>query len=682
MGTHVSIYQAVLCPAEGCDQCKQLADSLFHDGDYGTEPSCYTREIFHNFTVFTPLLRLQLLAGVVIHINMRKEDRSEKYRHIAQAFESLVPIMMEWAQHRDDFSFELQRIGAMAFDPGAPRHLPKWYKKRREEYVVSRIITDPELVSLFLTECLRQLDAPMRFILLQLQKKPAFWVYGNILLDDDFPLVGMRVEHGEIYRYTVYHQLKHAEESRFLPYRLLLAVDNGEFLQSIGFEHAFSTLHPDDLDCFLQAFDKKGEASIDDLTRIMVNRYFDFLKLDSIAYHDEVSLGDEYIEAIWETYPLPPGFDIDTIAGKWKTYRKGDAIAMVYDGPDHRLRQQPVPASLDDEFESDGWRFPEYRIAILFFDVERNRMAIFSNSEIGWHTMLHLITPVVSAPIDTLEAQHIVSLPVLGAIMQIPKAHLPWSDWRTRMPKRAWNLIEEIEHLSKTRAVFEESAQAEEFQLRFDLEARCKRLDVDISLISDTLDAVKATREQNLFEDGMFDITTVPGEYELHGLPPVSSLPLSDMVLPLEESRLFSVNALDAYPWFATLTNGSFVDGVDVDNLVDHVEDLFAVFFDEREMLGMLMMNYLFLLFLHTKEAWTPVRTFGIELLKLLYPYLKKIDDDDTDAFVSRLGDFVYTRLRTRALIEVKQRPTADQRFWGTYDIRPTRFFTTLVKKK
>lgn len=676
------VNQAVLRPAEGGDQCKQLADSLFHGDEYGTETPCCTRVVFAYFSEFLPSPRLQLTACVVIHINMRKEDRSVKYRHVEKVFASMVPTMMEWAQLRADFSSELEQIGAMAFDPGAPRQLPNWYRKRREEYVVSRIITDPTVLSHFISECRGHLDASQRDMLLRLEEHPAFWVYGNILLNDDFPLVGMRVEDGETYRCTVYHELKHEEESRFLPYRLLLAVDNGTFFQTIGFEHAFSTLHPDDLDCFLKSFDEEGEASIADLTRIMVDRYFDFLKLDSIAYHDEVSIGDEYIEAIWETYPLQDGYDIGSIAGTWKTYRKGKAVAMVYDGPDHRLLQQPVPESLDHEFTADGWRFPEYRLAVLFFDVERSRMAIFSNSEIGWQTMLYLIAPAISVPIDTLEAQHIVSLPVLGAILQIPNAHLPWTDWRNRMPKRAWNLIEEIEHLSKTRTVFEESAQAEEFQLRFDLEARCKRLDVDISLITDTLDAVKDTREQDDFEDGIFDITTVPGDYELHGLPPISNLPLEDLVMPLEESRLFTVDPLDAYPLFATLTNGNFVDGVDVDNLVDHVEDLFAVFFDEREMLGLLMMNYLFLLFLHTEGEWTPVRTFGIELLKLLYPYLKQIDDDDTDAFVSRLGDFVYTRLRTRALIEVKHRPTADQRFWGTYDIRTTRFFTTLVNKK
>jgi len=34
------------------------------------------------------------------------------------------------------------------------------------------------------------------------------------------------------------------------------------------------------------------------------------------------------------------------------------------------------------------------------------------------------------------------------------------------------------------------------------------------------------------------------------------------------------------------------------------------------------------------------------------------------------------------ALVEVESKPSTDQRLWGTYSIRPTRFFTTLVNKK
>ena len=151
---------------------------------------------------------------------------------------------------------------------------------------------------------------------------------------------------------------------------------------------------------------------------------------------------------------------------------------------------------------------------------------------------------------------------------------------------------------------------------------------------------------------------------------------------PLEGDGLFTIHAKDTYPFFASITGGSFVDIVDVNDIVEYIEDLFFIFMDEREMLSLFMMNYLFLLFHHQGKLYTSVRTFGIELLKLLYPYLVEIGDDDTDAFISRFSDFVYSRLRTRALVEVKQKPTAEQRFWGTYEIRPTQFFTTLIEKK
>lgn len=628
---------------------------------------------------------LHYCLGVAIHRGMQNDLRLTKYRKSVKVFDSVVPIMMDWAEHRDGYSPVLESIGAMAFDPGSPRFFPEWYTKRRNEYVLSRLLCDPLELQSFLEDVGDNLDQSQRSMLEQTIEYPAFWAYGNILFENDFPLVEIKVDDLSHNRKVVYQELEHAEEKGIVPYRLILAVHNGKFYQSIGYAHSFNTLHPDDLAFLAHALDQSIHESRYWLTQTMNNNYLDFLLLDSVCYHGDVSVGDEYIEMIWETYSLPDEFTMDGLPGKWKDYKKGDVFAKIYRGPDRDLLRKPVPAFLDcseedETYRQEPWLFPDYRLAALFFDLERREVAIMANSEVAWRTMLFLLPNAVVDHKSIVSAQHIVSLPIFGAVLQMVHVQLPWRAWFDRIPKKSKDLIEELELVAKTRCLYEEYSEAEEFGLRFALDARCKRVGVAMSVIEETKNAVEvATKTRGDSQEPIFGVTTIPGEFGLDDLPPLTKLEYDNLVVSLEENECFTINSLDGYPLFASLTGGSFVDMVDVETLTSHIEDLFYYFLDEREMLSFMMMNYLFRIFLHTANKWTPVRTFGIELLKLLYPYFEEIGEDDTDAFLSRFSDFVYTRLRTRALVEVKERPTADQRFWGTYDIKPTEFFTIFV---
>lgn len=624
---------------------------------------------------------------VVIHKDMQNDQRLAKYRKSVKLYESLVPAMMDWAEHRKEFSTVLERIGSMAFDPGAPRFFPQWYGKRRNEYVLSRILSTPHLLNVFLEEAGDNLDGSQRALVQQTIGHPAFWAYGNLLFDSDFPLVGIKVEQFARHRHTVYQELENPEERRFVPYRVILAVYNGTFYQSIGFDHAFNTLHPDDLIFFKQVLDRSDEEASGELTSTINNHFLDFLLLDSASYHGDISVGDEYIEMIWETYPMPEDFNIDDLSGKWKTFRKGSVFAKMYEGPDRDILHMPIPGFLSGAdngqlLPKEAWQFPDYRLAALFIDLERREIAVLANSEIAWKSILYLLPDYVVDHESIVDAQHIVSLPVFGVVLQIPHAKLPWDSWRSRIPKRGRDLLQELENVAKTRSLYEEASEAEEFNLRFELAARCKRVGVEMSVILETQKAVEAiVKAEHFQQEGRFGVTTIPGDFELGDLPALTEVENENLVVSLEENGCFTIHPREAYPLFVTLTGGAFVDIVDVETLTSHIEDLFYYFLDEREMLSFMMMNYLFLLFLHTAKRWTPVRSFGIEMLKLLYPYLEEIGEDDTDAFLSRFSDFVYSRLRTRALVEVKERPTADQRFWGTYEVRPTLFFTTFLKK-
>jgi hypothetical protein len=243
----------------------------------------------------------------------------------------------------------------------------------------------------------------------------------------------------------------------------------------------------------------------------------------------------------------------------------------------------------------------------------------------------------------------------------------------------AKDLFNELEHVAKSRAVLNEYLDARELSLRFDLDARCKRMDVDASVVVELAKVIENMGRRAEIPDDMFDITTIDGDFVLPGLEPLAAREYEFLSLPLEESELFAVDAVAAFPSFEVLTNGS--QNIGETDLLENLEDLFYAFFDEIDTIPLVMMNYLFLLLLHRGRQWTPVRTFAIEVLKLLFPYLKEIGDDDADVFATRFSEFVYRKLRTHAVVEVKERPSADQKFWGTYEVRPTQFFLTLVQK-
>ena len=387
---------------------------------------------------------------------------------------------------------------------------------------------------------------------------------------------------------------------------------------------------------------------------------------------------------MYEEYDLPHGFDRLVLPGRWKENRKGPVVVLTYLGPSNEMALWEVPASfeLEDAEYEDVWDFPSYVDAHLVVDTEKKRLAVITNTEHSWKVLLYLASGLIDVlPHKKLNPDFIVSLPTLGVTAQIEHFLHPWFRWHKKAPAILRKTLDDVMDLALTRSILNEAIEAEEFELRFDLDARCKRVHLEPEILRSLLETVRLAQTHH-DEETEFTLSTIEGDFELHDFPQLSAPQIRKLADTLAESSLFKIRVREAYPLFVSLTKELYGASIEVDTLAESVEDLFYVFFDDIEQIPLLMMNYLFLLFLHTGKRWIHVRTFGVELLKLLYPYLQTLGDDDTDAFISRFSDFVYTRLRNRALVEIKEQPTAEQRFWGTYVIRPTQFFTELVKKK
>ena len=591
--------------------------------------------------------------------------------------------MTVWAENREDITTTLEKIGALAFDAGSPRFYPEWYVERRTEHVVSKILTKSEMIQVFLRENQSALSIEQAGLLSHLVLNPAKWVYGMVSMEESFPMTEILVEDFTDTPFVVTHKLVDEQENFLLPYRVALVLHNGEEYQTFGYHHSFSAIYSDDIRFFFEGLDTDRPVDMTSLTDSINRRFIDFLLLDSIAFHNESMIEDEYIDIYWDEYPIGADFDTRKIPGKWRHSRSGSFHCMVFDTPDKRMRSLPVPPELQRfaNESGNGWQFPEFAIAALFIDADRQSIALLASTQSAWISLLHLVAPTVPAvdPETILDPQQSVSLPVLAVSVQIGNFAYPWRVWQQQATPMAKDLFKELEHVAKSRAVLNEYLDAQELSLRFDLDARCKRMDVNAALVVELANVIENMERRAGIPDGMFDITTIEGDFELHGLAPLAAREYEFLSLPLEESELFVVDAMSAFSLFEILTNGS--QNIGATDLLESLEDLFYAFFDEIDTVPLVMMNYLFHLFLYSGRQWTPVRTFAIEVLKLLFPYLKEIGDDDADVFATRFSEFVYRKLRTHAVVEVKERPSADQKFWGTYEVRPTQFFLTLVQK-
>ena len=213
--------------------------------------------------------------------------------------------MIVWAGQDELISQVRGSIQAMTFDPGSPRFFVEWYEDRRTEYVLSRILTNPELLGQFIADHADALTGKQKLLLQKMIDGPAFWVYASQLYSDDFPLARMHVEDFCSHDMTVYHELTNKEEIRVLPYRILLVFDNGDFHQSLGYQHAFATLYADDINYFftgliggVSSSSKpsvvgQSELTLQQMTAAINQHFLDFLNLDIAAFHREIVVNDE-----------------------------------------------------------------------------------------------------------------------------------------------------------------------------------------------------------------------------------------------------------------------------------------------------------------------------------------------------------------------------------------------------
>jgi hypothetical protein len=129
---------------------------------------------------------------------------------------------------------------------------------------------------------------------------------------------------------------------------------------------------------------------------------------------------------------------------------------------------------------------------------------------------------------------------------------------------------------------------------------------------------------------------------------------------------------------FNVLTAGQYNNDYRAMGLVGFIEKLFTDFFDDKT-LSYLIANYFFWILFHTGKDWVPVRSYAIELLKLIPGYIL-MNFFTAEDFISDFSLFTKKRLTTRGICSLAARPKADEVTTGLYVIKGSDAFYSLVE--
>jgi len=620
---------------------------------------------------------------------MKIKHERELYSSQMKVLDSLVPAMVSWAKERGDFLATLQTISAMAFDMGAPRFDPEWYAGSRVEYVVSNIITNAGLLAEFKNDVGPQLQPQQQALLKTLRNNPAYWAFYEVSNTSQSQFITCEVTLDSSETILVRHLRQNMDAIDLFSYRLVLVFDNGSFTQTTNFQHSYASVDNESMLFYLTGLQNGAPLVLNStsMTRCINKYYSEVVLLDSVAFEENTILGQDVIEVLWGNYLLPPNFIPRHILGRWRYSRRGSFLCMVYDKPDKQLLQQKVPPHLRPAGgrNRNDWKFPEYFVLSLFIDLEARQLAAYANTKTAWQLLCFLLAPEIAVlGGEGKQADFRASFPVLSVTAQLEDFTFPWSTWEPLLTPLAREILDEPLEISKSRAVLHEYLDNEDH--RFNLEARCLRMDVNPLLIIELAHAIEVIEAMDDSERGVFTLTSIPGDFELDDFAPPLEEELSDLMIPLEESVLFYLDVRNAYPLFVTYTHGTFVDAIEASNLIESIDDFFYEFYISDDFPYPAVMNYLFLLFLHTGKQWIPVRTYVIELLKFLFAFVESEDEEDeedeADILVAQLSQFFYDQLCHFALVEVREEPSAEQLIWGTYVVRPTDFFFALIHNR
>jgi len=532
------------------------------------------------------------------------------------------------------------------------------------------------------------------------EKNPAFWCYFSVKehLGDNFHLIVDHMSGKEDLLYSkgisTMQKWKSSEGLSFL----CLMQPNGQCLQTVGVIKYYR-LPASDFLFYCTMF--KPEEGLKDI----LNKHFiQFFTLDTLSNVPPLKKASYEMGFSWQTFTLPE-FTIENLGGKWLSPTIGTHQRFTLRIVDTSMLGLPNLLVFETE--------PLAMAGAIIRDNATKEMVLFTNTEVAYSffsTLLNRAYPTIKLP---KEPSIFISLPlqILLASMGLP---VPWKKFEDIMGYREPKEKVEADRRKQWEELREENRKAYNLDSSENSERALTDIFIEAQITGKPLDADKVSKATGLDREdvqrllGMFDdlpeeeddddfgfdlgdddldeiyeniyfsVPDADKAFELKDWPMPTDAYGDGLYQSLPDSEFFVSNdAGEAYRQFLQLASKDSATEIRKDELFEMVEDLFAETFDED--LAYPVMNTFFWILYHKGKEWVPIRSYAIEMMKwipseILHCY------GDQETFIESLSKFIKRRLCTRGICSLAKRPTSEEVTKGTYTIKGTDAFYSLIR--
>lgn len=545
-------------------------------------------------------------------------DKQELVQH-CEAFEmgyAEVGLLVH-EKAKDNKAFKKTHKAILAQWEGGSRPL-EYYDASALNYMQSYIFTDTKALKRILREHEAFILPIAVEVLSFMIEHPAYWSFFSVeeILDDDFfTIEDLLTEEKNLLYSPRLTELQSHPHIKGKHF-LTLVYSNGECLHTAGVLR-FNALPVSDLHFYCSLFHHGPDTTLDaTMLKDVINKhYLEFFKLDTIGHAPEPKQGSQTLKQMWQPFTLKE-FDIADLGGTWDVVTLGDQIKYNIIEPDETMWLLPHGELLYSEFlVMEG---------MLVRDVKTGAMGLSTGTSTAYTFNSALLKR--SYPNLALPEKPSVSISIpLALLLMDMDIEVPWSHFK------------------------------------------------------EILFTPNQTVKEMLYGKDSYTVPSDDKTFELTDCPALSPTQQDLFFRPLVASPLFVFNeGPNTLSAFNAFTGNKFKDDFFSVGLSNFIEDSFVEYFT-HETLSYFLANHCFWLLFHMGKTWTNVRSYAIEMLKLM-PAIILEHYEKPEHFITDFSLFTRKVLVSRGICTLKARPLAYEVEHGLYLIKGSEAFYSFVE--
>lgn len=560
------------------------------------------------------------------------------------AYHSYNDFMFDWVESKATIRKTVHAI----FSKAQKSELPDWYWTGQASlYTDAHMLMDPKTIKKMRKSVEGLASEDETKALSFWANNPGFWCFYTLreTLGDDFFIIEDLL--------TADTHLMHAPSIASMQtdsiarnrHYLSLLLPNGSCLQVIGLSK-YTSLTASDMQFYLSLFAPSLELGP------AINKHFmRLIELDTtnswpLFFEEGVEM-----KLTWQPFKLKD-FSILDLEGTWDSKELGKLQIFSFMFEVTSYKSLPNSHILGPE--------PGSLKVTLVRDNTSGEMGLFTSTDTSYLLFSSLLTR--SYPELALPDKPSVSISLgLSRLISEGNYPLPWERFRA--------IIDAMDAYTNANIARGKMKPEHEqgFQERLSSTRSVDRQNVLAGMDSSHEEIIAVYTVEA--EDTIFEMFDWPQ-------PPKQLQDLFDS--PLNDSPVFEVmDDSNSRALFNTLTNGSYAPLIEQFGLASFVTSLFDEKFPEE--ISMFLMNSFIWILFHKGKSWVPARSYAIEILKM-QPYPLTDIYFEREAFLQDFTTFIKKVLCTRGICSLAKRPSSEETKAGTYTIRGTDAFYSLIR--